>query len=60
MIKYEGLKNNGKVYYIVFSNDMNITTEIPIAKEEHDRIAIYLDKLSTFKRKVVERLNIDD
>tara|TARA_Y100000310_G_C20243195_1_gene605598 strand:+ start:456 stop:644 length:189 start_codon:yes stop_codon:yes gene_type:complete len=57
MIKYQGLKTKGKVHYIVFSNDRDNIVEVPIAKEEHDRIAVYLDKITTVDRKHVERGN---
>lgn len=57
MINYQGLKRKGKVYYIVFSNERNNIVEVPIAKSEHDRIAVYLDKITTVDRKPVERGN---
>lgn len=57
MITYEGLKVNGKVHYIIFSNERGNIVEIPIAKAEHDRIAIYLDKITTVERKIVEKGN---
>lgn len=57
MIKYHGLKTKGKVYYIVFANEHDNIVEVPIAKAEHDRIAVYLDKITTVDRKPVERGN---
>ena len=57
MINYQGLKSKGKVYYILFSNELGNIVEIPIAKPEHDRIAVYLDKITTVDRKPVERGN---
>ena len=57
MINYQGLKNKGKVYYILFANEHGNIAEIPIAKTEHDRIAVYLDKITTVDRKPVERGN---
>ena len=54
MIRYHGLKSKGKVYYIMFSNEHNNIVEVPIAKAEHDRIAIYLDKITTVDHKSVE------
>jgi len=57
MIKYQGLKTRGKVHYIIFANERDNIVEVPIAKAEHDRIAAYLDKISTVDRKPVERGN---
>ncbi len=56
-MKYQGLKTKGKVHYIIFSNEHDNIVEIPIAKAEHDRIAIYLDKITTVDHKPVERGN---
>jgi len=57
MINYQGLKSKGQVYYISFSNELGNVVDIPIAKAEHDRIAVYLDKITTIDRKPVERNN---
>lgn len=59
MISYQGLKAKGKVHYIIFANENGNIVEVPIAKAEHDRIAVYLDKISTVDRKPVERGNDD-
>ena len=57
MINYQGLKTKGKVHYILFANERGNIVEVPIAKAEHDRIAVYLDKITTVDRKPVERGN---
>jgi len=57
MIKYSGIKSKGQVYYVLFSNELNNVVEVPISKADAERIAIYVDKISTRNRAPIERNN---
>jgi len=57
LIKYEGIKISNKIGVISFSNEKNEKIDIPISEFDARRIALYLDKLTTVDRKIVERNN---
>jgi hypothetical protein len=46
MIIYNGIRYNGKVPFLSFSNDKKQRIEIPIDNVTAERISIYLSKIS--------------
>lgn len=57
MIKYDGIKVQNKFYYLVFSNEFGNQISIPMDEKEAKRISLWIDKISTVKREIVERNN---
>lgn len=57
LIKYEGVKIDNNIGIIMFSNEKKQKIEVPISITDAQRIVLYLDKLTTIERKLIERLN---
>ncbi len=57
MITYKGIKNKGKVPFIIFANERGVEVEIPLEDHVARRLSIYLDRISIPKAEPVERAN---
>jgi hypothetical protein len=57
VIKYEGISVVNRIGKIAFSNEHGQKIEVPISEEDAKRIGLYLDRLTTVNRKIVERQN---
>lgn len=57
IIKYEGISTANRIGKITFSNEHGEKIDVPISEEDAKRIGLYLDRLTTVDRKVVERQN---
>ncbi len=57
MIKYKGIKQKDKVYFIIFANERGDEVEIPLEDHIAQRFSMYLDRVAIPKAKLVERGN---
>lgn len=60
MIKYDGLRKDGQVYFIKFTNERNFSVEVPLDELCATRISTYLEQISTSAAYVFERKNDED
>lgn len=60
MIKYEGIKVQNQFHFLAFSNELDKHVLIPMEEKEAKRIGLWLNKLSTAEKKIVERGNDEE
>jgi len=57
MIKYGGIKQTDKVYFITFLNERKEQVDVPIDELTAKRISMYLNKIAIHENKIVEHGN---
>lgn len=54
MIKYEGIKVENHIGYLILSNSKENKISIPISEEDARRISLYLEKFALVNPELVE------
>jgi hypothetical protein len=60
MIVFNGIKKDNNLAFLLLSNELNQTVEVPIDVVVADRISKYLSKITTSPVEMAERGNDDE